>query len=1337
MTIEKLGTANYGIWKRRIRSLLESRGEWGYVTGDEDDKAKSAQVKGTIPHYVDDYHLQMADGVVTAKGLWDKLEKTFQASTNAKRLLLRQQLSSLRKEPKEEITKYIARAKGIASDLDSIGHPTEPSELVLPIMAGLPKEYSVLVSIVGASKTEYTLEEILQILLIHEQQIIAEGRHETVPVYGMRDLSFKGKSRRQPRQNKPPVQQLGQQSGSRGAPSKRIVGNCFYCDKPGHMQRDCRSRIEDEKRGVQRTIAFSASTMAADNNDWIIDSGATKHLTPNRQILQNYRSVESNTEVLFVNGQQSNAEGQGDVELQVKTPFGIKLATLHNVLHVPEATASLFSTRQAMNHGSEVKFSNNRCQVTLNGKVVMEGISQGDGLMVINQVRQHSAVALAVRAAGNETPELWHRRFGHRGYDNLAKLKDQNMVEGISVSAADFKLKRQGKPFCEPCTLAKQHRLPFPTSDSKSSSQLELVHMDVCGPLQEESTGGARYLATFIDDYSKLAHVEPLAQKSDVAEAVKKTMMRWETQSGKRLKAVRTDRGTEYLNTELETYFSSRGIVHQTTAAYTPEQNGVAERFNRTLMEKVRAMLYDAKLDYELWAEAAATATYVRNRSPTSQNAQTPWELFYGSKPDVSGMRVFGAQIYKHVPKQLRRKLDPLSEKGLFMGYQPDSKAYRVLIDGRVSIARDLTFVESQQGATAGEAATEANEANPATHTKEDTIELVEEEEGINRGPSYSTDSEAAEEAAEEAARGAEPITQGVSPEPMTDGTSPEPTSAGASPTAAEDSAQQSDSDHTRYPQRDRQPPAVIYKPRAHAAKATELTMEEPHTYAEALKSPEAAEWTLAMGEEMASLQENCTWTLEEQPRGVRPIPVKWVYKIKRDAGANIERYKARLVAKGFMQQEGINYNEVFAPVSKHTTLRTLLALAAAEDMELHQLDIETAFLNGDLEETIYMQQPEGYAEGGPNMVCHLRKALYGLKQAPRAWNTRLKQELESMGFTASEADPGLFIGHFKHGTVYLLVYVDDILVAAKSIADIRHVKDRLTKVFKVRDLGEAKYFLGMSLDRDRQAKTLKMTQERLAIELVSRYGMRESKTKSVPLSTSIKLEQATEDNLLDREAFPYNELVGSLLYLSVCTRPDISQAVGVLARYMAKPSTEHWTAAKGVLRYIAGTLKHGICFGGSSTSVEGYCDADYASDLQTRRSTTGFVFILGGGAISWGSRLQPTVAASTSEAEHMAAAQAVKEALWLRTLLSSFGSKVGAMKIYCDSQGAIKLLKHPIASIRSKHIDVIHHFARERVYRKEITFEYISTEDMVADCLTKALPMGKFKFCTSSMGVV
>ncbi len=436
------------------------------------------------------------------------------------------------------------------------------------------------------------------------------------------------------------------------------------------------------------------------------------------------------------------------------------------------------------------------------------------------------------------------------------------------------------------------------------------------------------------------------------------------------------------------------------------------------------------------------------------------------------------------------------------------------------------------------------------------------------------------------------------------------------------------------------------------------------------------------------------------------------------------------------MQKEGIDYNEVFAPVSKHTTLRTLLSLAAAEDLELHQLDIKTAFLNGDLEETIYMQQPEGYAEGGPNMVCHLRKSLYGLKQAPRAWNTRLKQELEGMGFTASGADAGLFTAQYKGSNIYILVYVDDILVAAKNLADINHIKARLTAIFDVRDLGEAKYFLGMSLDRDRQARILKMTQERLATELVHKHGLKEGRTKSVPMSTSIRLVQAEEDQLLDREEYHYSELVGSLLYLSVCTRPDISQAVGVLARHMAKPSMEHWTAAKAVLRYIAGTLACGITFRQTDTPVGGYSDADYAGDSDTRRSTTGFVFILNGGAISWNSRLQPTVAVSTTEAEYMASAQAVREALWLKKLLGDFGIKVGAMPIYTDSQGALKLLKHPIASIRSKHIDVIHHFARERVSRKEVCFAYCSTDEMVADCFTKPLPVSKFRFCLSGMGV-
>ena len=306
---------------------------------------------------------------------------------------------------------------------------------------------------------------------------------------------------------------------------------------------------------------------------------------------------------------------------------------------------------------------------------------------------------------------------------------------------------------------------------------------------------------------------------------------------------------------------------------------------------------------------------------------------------------------------------------------------------------------------------------------------------------------------------------------------SQEPPSREASTdTFSQSSGQQAGS---RYPTRQRDKPKEWFKVQAHRAQATEH--EEPQSYEEALRSPDASEWKLAMDEEIASskFQANGTWDLEEQPVGVKAIPVKWVFKIKRDASGNIERYKARLVAKGFMEREGIDYNEVFAPVSKHTTLRTLLALTASEDLELHQLDIKTAFLNGELEETIYMKQPKGYEEGTSDTVCHLKKSLYGLRQAPRAWNTRLKKELELMSFKPSDADAGLYIAQFKGSNVYILVYVDDILIAAKDIAAVNNVKERLTSIFDVRDLGEAKYFLGMSLDRNRAEHTWKMSQHR------------------------------------------------------------------------------------------------------------------------------------------------------------------------------------------------------------------------------------------------------------------
>ena len=516
------------------------------------------------------------------------------------------------------------------------------------------------------------------------------------------------------------------------------------------------------------------------------------------------------------------------------------------------------------------------------------------------------------------------------------------------------------------------------------------------------------------------------------------------------------------------------------------------------------------------------------------------------------------------------------------------------------------------------------------------------------------------------------------------------------------------------------------------AGAAVQKTAPAPSTFNEAIAAHDAADWQLAMNDEYASLIANDVFEVTELPLGEKSLPLKWVYTYKHDANGDLIRHKARVVAKGFYQREGVDFDEVFAPVGKYTTLRALLSTVAFHDYELHQIDIKTAFLNGKLDETVYVQPPPGFEM--PGKVWRLNRALYGLRQAPRAWHQTLKNELEGLGFRESDADPSLFLGDKN---VSLLTYVDDILISAPSLADVNLVKKRLLEKFEARDLGDATLFLNMNITRDRAARTIKLSQSRAVDELINKYNLKDGKTKPTPLG-SAKLAQDPDGKLLDTETSPYSALIGSLNYIAVCTRPDISQAVGALAKYMAKPAPSHWSVAKHVLRYLAGTLDYGITFGGAAPTpnLTGFCDADYGSDPDTRRSTTGYVFVLNGGAISWASRLQKTVAASTTEAEYMSESAAIKEALWLKTLLTDLGYTITTINLKADNQAAIKLMHNPIVSQRSKHIDIAYHFARQRVIDGTITLSYIPTEEMIADTLTKPVPESKHVSCCRGMGL-
>ena len=503
--------------------------------------------------------------------------------------------------------------------------------------------------------------------------------------------------------------------------------------------------------------------------------------------------------------------------------------------------------------------------------------------------------------------------------------------------------------------------------------------------------------------------------------------------------------------------------------------------------------------------------------------------------------------------------------------------------------------------------------------------------------------------------------------------------------------------------------------------------------------------WEHAAQDEMDSIQQAGTWTLTPLPADRQAIGCKWVFKIKRKADGSVDRYKMRLVAKGFSQKPGIDFEETFAPVAKFATIRALLSVAAHYDLEIHQMDVRTAFLNGDLEQDIYMKQPEGFvASGKESLVCKLRKSLYGLRQASRAWYDKIHHALVDMGFQVLSADTCVY--QLRKDSLYVLValYVDDLLLLANSLDGLSALKKDLSTRFSMTDLGEAHYILGIQIDRDRAARTLSISQREYVHKVLQRFGMLDSKPAATPLPTSVQLTKADSPlpNMVPDAAFirQYQSAVGALMYAMLGTRPDLAFAVASLSQFSSNPGQPHWDAIKHVLRHLRGTTDYRLTYGsgaGANLLFEGYCDSDWGSSKDDRRSVTGYTFMMGGGAVSWQSKKQPTVALSSVEAEYMAACQAAREALWWQKLLHELGvARHPTTVIHSDSQGSIALSKNPEHHARSKHIDIRHHFIREQVAANHISLQYMPTEDMLADVMTKPLNRDQHNILIKRLGV-
>jgi hypothetical protein len=497
-------------------------------------------------------------------------------------------------------------------------------------------------------------------------------------------------------------------------------------------------------------------------------------------------------------------------------------------------------------------------------------------------------------------------------------------------------------------------------------------------------------------------------------------------------------------------------------------------------------------------------------------------------------------------------------------------------------------------------------------------------------------------------------------------------------------------------------------------------------------------------------LKDAGTWTLVKPPPGANVVGSKWVFRVKKDAAGSIVRKKARLVAQGFSQVPGVDYFDTYAPVARLSSIRTVLAIAARDDMELHQIDIKGAYLNGELtdDEIIYMRQPPGYASRDhPDHVCRLLKTLYGLKQAGRRWYQKLVHILVTeLGFTRCEVDQAVFFKRDENEKLsVVVVHVDDCTIAASSLELVEDLKTRMKEHVEITDMGELHWLLGIEVKRNREERTISLSQRSYIDSITRHFGFEDLKPISTPMDPNVKL--STSQNASTAPEFavmrhvPYREAVGALMYAMLGTRPDISFATTTVAKFSSNPGLPHWEAVKRIYRYLKGSRELWLTYGGETKALVGYADAD-GSMAEDRRAVSGYAFLIDGGAVSWGTKKQEVVSLSTTESEYIAATHAAKEALWLRSLITQvFGtihdaSPSHATTLFSDNQSAIALAKDHQYHARTKHIDVRFHFIRWVIEDGKLVLIFCPTGDMVADSLTKALPSPKVKHFAAELGL-
>ncbi|KAJ9535546.1 hypothetical protein OSB04_un001319 [Centaurea solstitialis] len=1104
--------------------------------------------------------------------------------------------------------------------------------------------------------------------------------------------------------------------------------------------------------------------------------------------------------------------------------------TIKKVSLVEGLGHNLFSIGQFCDKDLKVGFKKRRCVVkTESGNELLVGTRRRNLYKIdLRDVKAKNTLCLLSKAS-NQQSILWHRRLSHLNFKGLNKLVIGNLAIGIPD------LRFQQDHLCSACQLGKMKRVSHKSKlEHGTEKPLQLIHMDLCGPMRVQSINGKKYVLVMVDDYSRYTWVKFLRSKDEASEIIISVLKEVQVNLQSQVQKIRSDHGTEFKNTILGGYLESVGIKHTFAAVRTPQQNGVVERRNRTLVEAARMMLAYSKLPMLLWAEAVDTACYTQNRSIVNNRfGKTPYELINNQVPNIGHFRVFGCRCFVLNDREDRHKLQAKSDEAIFIGYSKNSIAYRVYnkrtkmvmessnvkFDPYAEMASEhdssepgltgvlavnlvnpdhVTPTKQKDGASTstnnfsdldllfenfyneyfGSSSSDSTTNNNSSYIHRDTTMNVQEPVSIS-GPSTSTISEDTSNVeSPQVQTSIIPIPENQEIIPIVDSSQIQEADIGSSEDISDPIPIRMESSFDDYSQDLQIVPSFeslqdvpissytdssydlqLYRPLPHTTKWTRdhplhqiigdpnapvqtrsataneclfaafLSNVEPLKVADALADPY---WFIAMQEEINQFVRLKVWRLVPRPEGKSIIDTKWIFKNKKDEDNIVVRNKARLVAKGYRQQEGIDYNETFAPVARIEAIRMFLAYAAHKDFTVYQMDVKTTFLNGVLKEEVYVSQPEGFVDQDhPDHVYILDKALYGLKQAPRAWYDSLSQFLVESGYSKGKIDNTLFIKREGEHIMLVQIYVDDIIFGSTCPNFCDTFSKLMMTRYEMSMMGELNFFLGLQVKQ--LSAGIFINQAKYIKDILKKYNLENAKIMKTPMSPSCALDSDPDGKAVD--VTTYRGMIGSLMYLTA-SRPDIMFSTCLCARYQSKPKESHLKAVKRIFRYLKGTVNLGLWYPkGSGYELTGYTDADHGGCKLDRKSTTGHIQFLGDKLVSWASNKQNCVSLSTAEAEYVAAASCCSQIIWMRTQLRDYGFKFDKIPIYCDSNSAIAISCNPVQHTKTKHIDIRYHFIKDHVEKGTIELYFVNTEFQLADLFTKALDEKRFNFLITKLG--